>query len=244
MGAPMSTAAVKDCLGAVALFSGLAEPDLDLLARTVRFLSCRKGARIFEEGSPADCCYVMTSGRAKVVLNSEDGGEVLFREAVPGNLIGEVALLDGHARSAALVASEPCRFIVIPAAAFERLRSNPAFERKIVAHVTSTLRDATDQVRRVSTGPSLARLAWCLGQIARREGTQDGKAMIIPRKRHQELAAMAGCTRETVSRALGALRRKKFVSWDAHTMRLEVEGLQRYLRSDLRFGNRMSAGGR
>jgi DNA-binding transcriptional regulator YhcF (GntR family) len=64
--------------------------------------------------------------------------------------------------------------------------------------------------------------------------------MVIPKKPHQELAGMAGCTRETVSRALGALKRKKYVTWDTHTMRLEVDGLQRYIRSELSTSTRTS----
>jgi len=79
-------------------------------------------------------------------------------------------------------------------------------------------------------------VAWCLGHIATREGKREGRLMIIPKKPHHELAGMAGCTRETVSRALSALKRKKFVSWDAQSMRLEMEGLQRYIRSQQPIG--------
>ena len=238
MATPMSTSVVKGCLSAVPLFSDLTDKELDFLASVARSMTFRKGARIFEEGAPADCCYVLTSGRAKVVLDSEDGVEILLGDVSPGDLVGEVALLDGFTRSAALIATEASHLIRIPAAAFDTLRSNLSFERKLVARVTSALRDTNEHVRRVSTGPSITRVAWCLGRIARREGKRDGKAMIIPKKPHQELAGMAGCTRETVSRALGALKRKKYVTWDTHTMRLEVDGLQRYIRSELSVSGR------
>jgi CRP-like cAMP-binding protein len=233
MGAPMTTAAVKSRLAGVPLFSGLTASELEFLASSARSVSFRKGARVFEEGALADCCYVLVEGRAKVVLNSEDGGEVLLNDVAPGDLVGEVALLDGFTRSAALLAMEPCHFIVIAAAAFDTLRANPAFERTLVARVMSTLRDTTERVRRVSTGPSIARVAWCLGRIASREGKRDGKVVIIPKKPHQDLAAMAGCTRETVSRSLRVLKRKKCVSWDTKTMRLEVDCLQRYVHSEV-----------
>jgi CRP-like cAMP-binding protein len=233
MGLPMSTAAVKDRLKAVPLLAGLGDKELDLLASAARHVSYRKNARIFEEGSSADCCYVLTSGRAKVVLNSEDGAEVLLGDLAEGDLVGELALLDGFARSAALVAIEPCHFLLIPAPAFERLRANAAFERKLVAQLASILRVRSEHVRRVATGPSIARVAWCLGQIAHREGWRDGRSIVIPRKPHQELAGMAGCTRETVSRALAALKQKRSVTWDAHTMRLDMNLLQRYIRTEI-----------
>lgn len=236
MSAAMSTPAIKTRVSAVPLFSSLSSPELDRLAAGSRSVTFRRGARIFEEGSAADCCYLMVDGRAKVVLDSEDGSEVLLGDVAPGDLVGEVALLDGFPRSAALVATLPSLFVVIPAAVFHSLRSNPAFERGVVAHVMAILRHSTEHVRRVSSGPSITRVAWCLGHIATREGKREGRLTIIPKKPHHELAGMAGCTRETVSRALSALKRKKFVSWDTQSMRLEMEGLQRYIRSQQPIG--------
>jgi CRP-like cAMP-binding protein len=233
MVAPMSIAAIKGHLSAVPLFSALSDAELDFVASSVRSAVFRKGARIFEEGAAADCCYVLIAGRAKVVQNTADGDEHLVTDVIPGDLSGEIALLDGFPRSAALVAAEVSEFFVIPAAVFHTLRKNPAFERRLVGHVTSRLRDRTDHVRRVATGPSIQRVAWCLGSIAMREGRRDGGVVIIPKKPHHELAGMAGCSRETVTRALSVLKRKKYVSWDAQTMRLEMERLQRYIRDDM-----------
>jgi CRP-like cAMP-binding protein len=79
----------------------------------------------------------------------------------------------------------------------------------------------------------MARVAWCLGRIARQEGQRDGSGVVIPRKKHQELAEMIGCTRETVSRKLETLKRKKCVSWDKTTMRLDIEALQRCVRDEV-----------
>jgi CRP-like cAMP-binding protein len=76
-------------------------------------------------------------------------------------------------------------------------------------------------------------VAWCLSRVARQEGTLDRGGILIPKKAHQELAEMAGCSRETVTRALSALKRKKCVSWSGKTMRLEIEALQRYVRAEL-----------
>ena len=57
---------------------------------------------------------------------------------------------------------------------------------------------------------------------------------MIPKKAHQELADMAGCSRETVTRALGTLKKKRCLSWSGDTMTLEVEALQVYARTELR----------
>lgn len=233
MGAPMSAGVIRNVLAAVPLFSILDDAELDALAAASRSMSYRKGARIFEEGSPAECCLVLTAGRANVVLNAGNGAEVLLGVVVPGHLVGEVALLDASTRSASLVAAEQCTFIRVPASSFDALRRNRAFEDRLVSRLAATLRGANDQVRGISTLPSVARVAWCLGRIARQEGVRDGRIVVIPKKAHQELAEMTGCSRETVTRALGTLRGKKYILSDNTTMRLDLEGLQRYFRMDL-----------
>ena len=234
MGAPMNTAAfVKGRLRAFPLFSELTEIELDVVASAIRPVSFRKGARIFEEGASGDCCYVLVDGRAKVVLNSANGSEVLVNDIVPGSLVGELALIDGSPRSAALVAVEPSHLYAIPKGAFDTLRSNPAFQQTLLTHVTRWVRERTSHVRRVTTAPSKMRIAWCLDQIAAREGKREGKITIIPRKQHQELADMVGCARETVARELGKLKRKQYVSWDRHTMRFEVDALRGVIGAEL-----------
>ena len=167
------------------------------------------------------------------MISGATDGEIVLGFLKPHALVGELALFDRSTPSASLVTTEDCHFIRIPATSFDQLRKNPQFEGKIASHVVSILRNATDQVRGVSTVSTMARVAWCLGRLARQEGQRDGASIVIPRKKHQELAEMIGCSRETVSRKLETLKRKKCLSWHRETIRLEIEGLQRYLRVEL-----------
>ena len=233
MAAPMSKAVMKEWLKAVPLFSELSGDELDAVAATSRSLHTKRGGRIFEEGAPADCCYVLTSGKAKLVLAAIGGTEIILGTLNPNGLVGEVALLDGSTRSADLVAIDECHFIRIPKASFDALRRNVRFEEQIVAHVMSLLRNANDQVRGISSLPSVSKVAWCLARIARREGSRRGAGHMIPKRPHQELAEMAGCSRETVTRAMGTLKRKRCITWDDETITIDVEAIQRLLRHDL-----------
>jgi CRP-like cAMP-binding protein len=224
---------IKGCLQAVPLFADLPAADLETLASVARSVAFKKGARVFEEGATADCCFVLTAGRARVVLAGSNGTEILLHILTPPAIVGEIAILDRSTRSASLVAVEPCQFIRIPAAALEALRRNPAFENRLVAGLVSTLRRADDRVRVITSFPSISRVAWCLGRIARYSGRRDGSGIVIPKPPHSELAEMAGCTRETVSRTLQILKRKKYVNWDDRSMRIDIEGMQRYLTTEL-----------
>jgi CRP/FNR family transcriptional regulator, cyclic AMP receptor protein len=228
----MTKAVIRDYLVRVPLFAELSQEELTDLARDGRPLMFRKGARVFEEGSPADCCFVLTAGKARVVLSGDGGAEILLGMVMPDSVVGEVALLDRAKRSASLVAAEPSHFIRISGEAFDRMRGNIAFERKLVAHVVSLLREANDQARAIATFPSVPRVVWCLSRVARREGQREGQVVVVPNKPHQELAEMSGCTRETITRAMGTLKERGCISGDRRTLRLHVDCLQRYLSAE------------
>jgi len=233
MSVSMGKDVIKTCLKAVSLFADLPETELEMIASAARPVAYKKGARIFEEGSTADCCYILTGGKARVVLAGNSGTEILLHILMPPALVGEIALLDRSTRSASLVAAEPCHLLRIPAAVLETLRRDPAFEHRLVGGLIATLRRSDDRVRVITSFPSIRRVAWCLGRIARYTGRRDGPVIVIPKPPHSELAEMAGCTRETVSRVLGILNRKKYISWDNHTMRIEIDVMQRYLTTEL-----------
>lgn len=229
----MTPDVMKRCLVAVPLLSSLSPADLDMLVSTARPVSFKKGARIFEEGTPADCCFVLTSGRARVVLAGSGGTEIALNIVTPPSLVGEIGLLDHSTRSASLVAAEPCHLIRISGATFQSLRANRAFEDRLVAGLVATVRRSDERVRVISSFPTMKRIAWCLARVASASGRREGAYIVLPKTSHQELAEMAGCTRETVTRAMQMLRKNKYVSVDSGTLRIDIDGMQRYLTTGL-----------
>ena len=229
----MDTHTLASTLKTIPLFADLPMAHLEALASGARPVSFKKGARIFEEGAPADCCYVLTSGKARVVLSGSNGTEILLQIVAPPSLVGEIALLDASTRSASLIASEQCHLLRIPATSLQALRKDPEFEDRLVRGLIRILRASEDRVRVVTTFPAVKRVAWCLGRIARAGGRRDGTSIVLDKPAHHDLAEMAGCTRETVSRALQVLRRRKYVSWDDDVMHIDVDAMQRYLTTEL-----------
>lgn len=230
MRAAMSEEVVSGLLRRVPLFASLAPSDLRALAASAHSLSRKKGARIFEEGSSGDSCYILTSGRAKVVLSGPAATELILGTVEPFELVGELALIDSFPRSAGLVATEDSQLIQLPGAAFRELRKNRSFEDQLVAHVAAMLRGATEQLRAIYTYSSSERVAWCLARLGSRKGRRIGDAIVIsPRPAHQELADMTGCTRETVTRILRQLKQSRSVAWDDQSLRLSARAFKRYL---------------
>lgn len=234
----MSPAVLCDYLRRVPLFATVPDAELEAVARGSRLLLRRKGARVFEEGSPADCCLVLTAGRAKVVMSGEHDSEVILGMIEPLSVVGELALIDRSTRSAAIVAIEDCQFIRIPSEAFDALRRNQAFQQRLLTQLASMLRRANDQLRAMSTFGTTERVAWALGRLARERGRVNGSSIVIePRPTHQDLADQIGASRETVTRALVTLKRKKCVSWTPHALAIEMNEFRRHFRSDLIHGD-------
>jgi len=238
MSVVMSEAVICDYLRRVPLFAAVPATELEAVARASRVLQRKKGARVFEEGSPADCCLVLTSGRAKVVMAGERDSEIILGMLEPWSVVGELALIDQSTRSAAIVATQDSEFIRISAETFSILRRNPEFQERLLTQVLATLRRANDQLRAMHTFGSTERVAWALGRMARERGRTRGTSVIIePRPTHQELADLIGASRETVTRALLVLKRKKCVSWSSDTLDIETIAFKRLFRSDLIHGD-------
>jgi CRP/FNR family cyclic AMP-dependent transcriptional regulator len=233
MAAPMTRAAMREWIASIPLFAALSSDELDTLVAASRSITARKGTRLFEEGAAADCCYVLVSGGARLVLSGHAGTDIILGTIGPKGLVGEVALLDASTRSADLLTTASSLLVRIPAAAFGALRRNPQFETRLVAHVTSLLRSANDQIRGTAASPSIVRVAWCLARLARREGVNEDGRIVIPKRPHQELGEIAGCSRETVTRALDKLKSRRCVTWDREVYAIDMDALQRVVRHDL-----------
>lgn len=245
MAAYMRPDDVLEHLRAVPLFADSHDvPDADLvtLSKAATRLTTKKNARIFEEASAADACYVLAEGRAKVVISGARGTEIILAILEPYSLVGELSLVDGSPRSAALVAMAESTFVRLRREAFSELqKKNPAFQARLLNHVAATLRQTNEQLRAICSFQAVGRVAWCLSRLSAREGELQSGVIVLKRPAHHQIAEMTGCSRETVTRALTRLKAKRCVSWDERSLRLDVDALRRYLRGTITFEAKRSA---
>jgi len=135
----------EDVLTKVPLFSDLSHKDLQLLGSTARERQFAAGETMMRQGDTGAGLFVIVDGKVRV-LQQGPGGErelgVYGKDAV----IGEMALLDDLPRSAAVIASEPTKVLVIPAWDFRTtLRENPDIALKLLAVLSRRLRKAEGQ---------------------------------------------------------------------------------------------------
>jgi len=156
--------------------------------------------------------FFVLEGRARVTVFSEQGRAVAFRDMEAGDIFGELAAIDGKARSASVVALEPMRAARLPEAAFrEIVHTRATFTWALLEHLSTQVRRLTGRVYEFSTLVVRKRLIRELLRLAEKAGQLDGQTSITPVPTHFELAARISTHREAVSREMSALARRKLI---------------------------------
>ncbi|MCU0856063.1 MAG: cyclic nucleotide-binding domain-containing protein, partial [Rhodobacteraceae bacterium] len=100
-------------IGAYPVFAGLDETSLDDLAAAMTVRTWPSGALIFQRGDDGDYLLLVRSGRLRLSLSSPQGREIMLRTLGAGDVVGEMALIDGLPRSADATAVDPTEALIL-----------------------------------------------------------------------------------------------------------------------------------
>ncbi len=212
-----SPAATAELLGAVPIFSGLSELELRSVAEVAVPRRYEAGAVILREGDGGDTCYILRSGRARVVREHPDGRAITLHNIGPGEIFGELAMFGGEVRSATVEAIDNVEAVAILAGDLKRLLSGyPDIAVKLLGALGEKLREANSRITRQSFQKVSSRVAGVLVELSETGSAipdQDGDAgEIVIRSTQADLAQLAGTSREATSRFLAQLQRAGVVT--------------------------------
>jgi len=198
---------MTDALAAVPLFGGLDEEGLANLIRGMRLRKFRRNETVFHLGDPGDALFIVMVGAIKITLPADTGDEAILATLRPGDFFGELALLDGAPRSATAVAIEPTETWVLPRDRFrELLATEPVMREAVLATMAAEVRRLTHHVEELHFLDITGRLASRLARMAAEAGATslpDGSIRLAGPLTQGDLAAMIGCTRQSVNKLLG-----------------------------------------
>jgi CRP/FNR family cyclic AMP-dependent transcriptional regulator len=207
----------------------LDEGDREALRQHGRSISYPAGVRLLQQGEPGDKVLVIESGRAKVTYVTPGGRELVLRFCGPGELVGELAVLDGGPRLSSVVTLEPLEAFVIPAGDFRALlRADGRIAYRLLRMLGTRFRDAS--LRQVEFGASdtVGRLAARLVELGERYGEEreDGVHIELPLSQ-DELGAWTGASRAGVAAALRTLRQLGWIETGRrHLVVLDADSLR------------------
>lgn len=186
------------------LFKDLPETEAALLADIVKEKKVRSQEVFIEEGQEGYEAYIIVSGLAKVYRITEDGKEVTFGFRSPGEIIGEMALLDNGPRSAHVQAIQDMTLYAISKDEFLKLvDSRPGVALNMLKTLVKRIRQSTVIIEDTATKQVVERMIKLLCTLAPYFENQD---ITIS---HEELAILLGVTRPRVTEILHILEKEK-----------------------------------
>jgi CRP/FNR family cyclic AMP-dependent transcriptional regulator len=206
-------------LAALPLFAGVTSSQLTTIAAQFRRRSIPAGAILMLTEEPGEAAYLIERGAMKVSLTQADGSEVILGLRGPGEVVGEMSLLDRQDRSATVTALEPCSVLRVDRATFGAwLQTVPELNANLMRLLARRLRQAGLQILTLSTLDLYGRVARQLLSLAAECGEplpEGGDAVLIPlRLTQSDLAAMVGATRARVNTVLMYYKRHGVISVD------------------------------
>jgi len=191
----------------VSLFADLSDEELERLAQSTHRRSFAEDMIIFHKDSPGESLYLIESGRVRIFVLSESGQEISVNIYGPGEVFGELSLLDGLPRSAGAIALEHTVTLALHRTDFVRLlEANPHMAMNILKVLSARVRYTTVYAESLAFLDVYGRVASKLLELADRYGVEREGTEIGLRLTQSELATWVGATRESVNKVLGTFR--------------------------------------
>lgn len=209
-----------ELLHTVPIFNELKTKEIVAIANKMVTRSYSKGQMILLEEALGETFFVIANGSVKITRLSVDGREVILAMLGEGDFFGEMSLLDGKGRSANVIALEASEVFTLSRNDFlDLLQTYPKIGISFLEELARRLRKSDQHIESLSLsdvehriGMTLVRLSEELGKI------KNGKVYIANLPYQQDIANMAGTSRETVSRTLSLLEEKNIIEREGRSL--------------------------
>ncbi|HRU38933.1 MAG TPA: Crp/Fnr family transcriptional regulator [Candidatus Goldiibacteriota bacterium] len=177
------------------LFGEVAEKGLETIAENIKENFYEKGGIIFSEGENGDTLHIIAKGSVKIIKYTREGRTKTLAVLKERESFGEMALLTKEARSATVEALEKTMTLSITREKFEHMiNSEPSISLQIIKTLCHRLARADRDIKNLALGDAKTRVACVLVDFS----CENSEVKLT----HQEIADMAGLTRETITRTL------------------------------------------
>jgi CRP-like cAMP-binding protein len=216
-----------ETLAKIELFRSLTPEETKILDSRCIWRRAKAREWILDYQEESTEVFFLTSGIVRVLIQTAEGRETILRDINAGTSFGELSAIDGHKRSASILALTDATIARMTSTTFvETVTTHPDVARKMLLIMTGHIRSLTDRVREFTTLGIHDRLARELVRMSRPERGAENRAIITPPPTHAHLAGLVGTRRETVTKELRSMvkaglvetRRGAIVLLDVHRM--------------------------
>ena len=213
---------IKDFLESVNLFYDVKDSVIEEISNLCQSKTYPKNSMIILEEEFGDQLFIVRTGTVKITRVNDEGKEVILALLGVGDFFGEMAILDGKSRSANALAQEKCEVITINSADFLNvLKNNFQVSMNLLEELAVRLRKSDQQIEALSLSDAEHRIGVSLLNIAEDMGLiKNGIVTISNLPYQQDIANMAGTSRETVSRVLKMFEDRLLITKKGHKLQI------------------------
>lgn len=196
------------------LMTGVAPGAIDRVARSSTHRGFDNGSTIFAQGDAGDSVVFVMRGQAKICTYTASGREIILNTMAPGDMFGEIALLDGGTRTADAVAVGHCEALIVPRQEFMAvIGEHPALAIRVMETLCVRLRDISERFEDIQTLDMKGRLAKRIVRMVDKSGP-------VLRVLQPDLARHIGASREMVCRTLKEFERSGAIEMSRGSIRV------------------------
>jgi CRP/FNR family cyclic AMP-dependent transcriptional regulator len=201
-------------LGANPFFAGLGQEAIEAIAVLCVYRRLDKEETLFLKGDAGDALYAVRRGQVRIGTGNTSGRRLTLNLLGPGDVFGEVALLDGRPRTADAVAVEATELYTVRRRDFlDLLVKKPAVAIQIIELLCERVRWMSAQMEERALLPLETRLAHRLVALSEDYGSELHVSQ-------EELAIFVGASRESVNRQLQTWRRQGWIELSRNRIRV------------------------
>lgn len=215
------------------IFKSLDADSMEELNRITSMQNISKNQPIYFPKEPSNSIFFLKKGRVKLTRMSSDGKEMILGLVNKGEVFGEMAFLDEEERKDFATALDECLVCAINKNDFKQfVKNNPELNLRLTKLIGLKMRKYTERIEELVFKNAEQRVVSFLLSLANEYGKQIGDEIFVkPFLKHQDIAALTACSRQTVNSVLTDLREKKIINFDRKKLIIhDKEELQKRLK--------------
>lgn len=194
------------------IFCELGKDELQKLNNSKKVLTIKKGQIIYHEDTFPKYLFCLNNGKVKITQMGIDGKEQILNLVSSGDVLGYRAILCGDKYTTTATAIEDCSLCLLPVNLFLSLvKENRNLNFKVIQLFSEELKEAEKKIINLTQRPVAERVAQCLLLLKEIYGYENDSCTIKIIISRNELASIAGTTRETATRMLFDLMKKEII---------------------------------
>jgi CRP/FNR family cyclic AMP-dependent transcriptional regulator len=204
-------------LAEMPLFHDLTRQQLEWIGDLLRHATFPTGTNIISVEQPGEAAYIILSGTVKIYVTQADGSDVILAILGPGELVGELSLVESLPRSATVVTLEPSTLLWMDRVTFQEcMRTIPVMASNLARILARRLRLANAQIQSLAAQDVFGRVARQILAFAQEYGevTAGGDVLIPLRLTQSDLAGLVGASRVRVNHVLVFYKQQNYISVD------------------------------